>query len=377
MLHLIKVGVQGTQCALVSKVSGKAGYALGLAIGIAILAIVVVLSDPAAVAWRIAKAKLVYVALACFLDFVSIVFYSLAWVLAARAVGVDAGLADGLVASILGLFADKLVASASASGEIVRLAYIKSRNSEVSYADLLATIMVHRFLYNVAFIALLAIASTDLALRGSLPHILAFLVALAVASTLIASYVTLKPETLKGVARATGSFAERIAARFFSGRELNLAVKAEELVEGISISVKKAAGRKAYMLLAALLMLAQWVAGAFEFGVLFTAIGQKVSFWVSLVIFPLHCFLTALPVGLPAAVGVTEAGTLLGLVAFGVDRSSAMAVTLLVRFVEVWFETLLGVTVATFVGVFQYEAQVFEWIRKLASSGGSGGQNRS
>ncbi|MEM1509368.1 MAG: lysylphosphatidylglycerol synthase transmembrane domain-containing protein [Thermofilaceae archaeon] len=355
------------------RVSGKAGYMLGLVIGIAILAIIVILSDPATVAWRIAKAKLVYVALACIFDFASIIFYSLAWVLAARAVEVGINLTDGLIASILGLFADKLVASASASGEIVRLAYIKSRNSEVNYTDLLATIMIHRFLYNIAFIALLAIASTDLVLRGDLPHMLIFLVILAIISTLIASYLTLKPETLKGVARATGSFAERIAVRFLSERKLNLAAKAEELVEGLSISVKKAAGRKIYMSLAAMLMLAQWIAGAFEFSVLFTAIGQGISFWVSLVIFPLHCFLTALPVGLPAAVGVTEAGTLLGLIAFGVDRPSAMAVTLLVRFVEVWFETLLGVTVATLVGVFQYEARVFEWIRRLTSSGDSSG----
>jgi len=90
--------------------------------------------------------------------------------------------------------------------------------------------------------------------------------------------------------------------------------------------------------------------------------------------------LTALPVGIPAALGVTEAGTVALFVAFGVERSAAMAVTLLVRFVEVWFELALGAAVAVAAGVGQRERLLElarSWrveARVLARGGGGGGK---
>ena len=350
-----------------AKLGGKAGFALALAIGLALVGVVVALNDPATIAWRIATSRPEYLVLAAVFDFISIVFYALAWVVTAKALGIDLGLVDGLVASILGLFADKLVASASISCEAVRLAYVKSRRDDVSYEELLATIMVHRFLYNVAFVALIAVAFVDLALSGPVPHVLAILLALAILSTVVASYVLAKPESLKGVARSAAAYVERGLARAFRVTGLNLADRAGEFVEGIAESVKKAVERKWYMVLAVLLMILQWVAGAIEFYAVFMAVGHRVSMWVALVVFPLHCFLTALPVGLPAALGVVETGTLFMLVTFGVDGATAMAVTLLTRAVEVWFEIGLAVAVALAVGAWQYGPQLLKYAEELAS----------
>jgi uncharacterized protein (TIRG00374 family) len=364
----------------VAKLSERAGYAAALAVGVAIIALTIALSDPVAVAARIAGAQPWLIALSCLLDFASIAFFALAWTVTAMALGVRVGVVDGFVASVLGLVADKLVASASVSGELVRLAYVKSRRSDVGYAELLATLMVHRFLYNVAFVALLLIAISDLVSSGGLPHALVFVSALAALSTLAASYLLVRPESLKGVARAAARYSEKLLARFYGGGGLDLASRAEGFIDSVASSVRRAWRRKGLMALAAALMLLQWVAGALELGALFSSIGYSVNAWVLLVTFPLHCYLTALPVGIPAALGVTEAGTVALFVAFGVERSAAMAVTLLVRFVEVWFELALGAAVAVAAGVGQRERLLElarNWrveARVLARGGGGGGK---
>ena len=361
-----------------AKLSSGAGYAVALAAGLLIVALVLALSDPFAVAARIAGTKLWLVALACLLDFVSILFFALAWTVTAMALRVPVGVVDGFVASVLGLMADKLVASASVSGELVRLAYVKSRRSDASYAELLATLMVHRFLYNVAFIVLLVAAIVDLASSSGLPHALAFVSALAALSTLAASYLLVRPESLRGVARVVVRHAETLLRRFYGSGGLDLASKAEDFIDSVARSVRRAWRRKGLMALAAVFMVLQWVAGAFELGVLFSSIGYGVSAWVLLVAFPLHCYLTALPVGIPAALGVTEAGTVAVFVAFGVERSAAMAVTLLVRLVEVWFELALGAAVAVLAGVRQRE-RLIELVRSWRAEaevlvyGGGGG----
>lgn len=345
----------------------KASFALAIAAGALLVALAFVLSDPWAVVGKIVNASPLHVALACLFDFASIVFFAFAWVAAAKAAGVEIGFIEGFVASVLSLMADKLVASASVSGELVRLAYVRSKRS-AGYAEFLATIVVHRFLYNVAFIFLLAIASIDIAARGALPRAVSIVTAMAITSTLIASYVLMRPESLKGVSRRLANYADRAVARLYSVHSLNLGERVDSFVEAVARSVGGAWRKRGYMALATLLMLLQWLAGALEFSVLFIAIGYDVDFWVVLLAFPLHCYLTALPVGIPAALGVTEVGTLLILSAFGVERSAAMAVTILVRFVEVWFELALGTVVAAAVGVTLLSARRLEWVQNLLAS---------
>lgn len=343
---------------------GRASFALAVAIGVLLVTAAFALSDPVAVALRIAGANPLYVAAACLLDLASIVFFALAWVAAARASGVEIGVVDGFVASVLGLMADKLVASASVSGELVRLAYVKGRGG-ASYAEFLATIVVHRFLYNVAFIVLLAIASVNMVARGAVPQAVTAVAALAVFSTLLASYVLAKPESLRGVFRALASRASGLL-RLNAAPGLNLVDRVEVLTDDVARCVREAWRRRGSMVLAASLMLLQWVAGALELGVLFRSIGYDASVWTLLVAFPLHCYLTALPVGIPAALGVTEVGTLLVLTALGVERSAAMAVTVLVRFVEVWFEAVLGVATAAVAGVNVLSLRWASAVRELA-----------
>lgn len=332
------------------RLSGKVGYATALAIGLLIVALVFALSEPVESISILLGTRVEYIALACLLDFVSIVLYALAWIATAKALSVNIGLADGLVASILGITADKLVASASVSCEVVRFAYVKWKRNDVRYSDLVATLIVHRFLYNVAFIALLAGALVDLAASGSLNHAIFAISSLAVASTLAASYILVKPESLKRLICPLVGLLNRVAART-RVCQLNPSLKVEEAISEISLSVRRAWGSKWLMVAAIALMILQWAAGSVGLGALFHSVGYRVSAWTLLITFPLHCYLSALPVGIPAALGVTEAGTVLLLSAFGVDRAAAMAVTLLLRLVEVWFELALGAVVALLAGL--------------------------
>jgi len=352
----------------VERLRNRAGFILALMLGLAIVGIIVALNNPALIAWRILTSKPEYIVLAALFDLVSIVFYALAWIVTARALGLRMSVEDGIVASILGLFADKLVASASISCEAVRIAYIKSKYEDISYEELVATIMVHRFLYNAAFISLILAAFIDLTLSGYAPQILGVLLALAVVSTIVASYVLVRPESLKGLASRITPRVEVGLSRILRRNPIRLSGRLNEFIDGISRSVKKASGRKPHMLLAAVLMILQWVAGAAEFYSVFAAVGHKVSLWVALLVFPMHCFLTALPVGLPAALGVVEAGTLFMLVAFGVDGATAMAVTLITRGVEVWFEIALALLIIAMVGLKEYGPQLLKYAEELAAA---------
>jgi len=328
----------------------RLSFALAIAAGLTMVAVALLVSDPSLVAKRLLAANPLYVMLACLLDLAAIVFFALAWVVVAKAVGVRIGAADGLVASILGLVADKLVASGSVSGELVRLAYVR-RRSRADYASLLATIVVHRFLYNVAFLALLAVASADLAARRAMPRAVLAVAGLGLASMAVASYVLVRLESLRGV---FGFLAERVGGLVARSNPVlagELAAKVDAFVASVVAHVRSALRKRAWMALGVALMLLQWIAGAAELGALFQSIGYPVDFWVLALAFPLHCYLTALPVGIPAALGVTEVGTLFVLAALGVERSAAMAVTVLVRFVEVWFELALGAIAAAVGGV--------------------------
>jgi len=327
---------------------GRAGLLIATAVGAALVVLALLLSDPWEVAARLSAANPYYVAAACLLDFASILFFALAWVAAAKAAGVEIGVLDGIAASILSLTADKLVASAAISGELVRLVYVK-RKSRAGYAEFLATILVHRFLYNVAFVILLAVALLDMALRSALPRSVALVSVLAALSMALASYVLVRPESLGGLLRRVARYLDRLVAGVYAA-QLGLEERADAFILSVARFVRSSWRRKHLMSLAVLLMLLQWVAGALELGALFRAVNSSADLWQLLVAFPLHCYLTALPVGIPAALGVTEAGTLAVLTALGVERSVAMAVTILVRFVEIWFELMLGAVTAALAG---------------------------
>jgi len=346
----------------------RAGFAAALSIGLVIVGLVVALNDPVTVAWRIVSSRPEYILLAAFFDFVSIVFYALAWLITARAVRIRIRAVDGVVASILSIFADKLVASASISGEAVRLAYVKSKYEDAGLDELLATIMVHRFLYNVAFVGLVTAAFIDIGLSEGAPPLLTFLLLLSLASTVFVSYFLVRPESLRSLIYRVVPKVERALSRLLGRDNLGIAKSIEGLLVGLEKSLKLASNNKPYLAAAGILMILQWIAGALEFMSVFEALNHRISPWVALLVFPLHCFLTALPVGLPAALGVVEAGTLILLVSLGVNGATATAATLLTRFVEVWFEILLALVVVALVSFREYGPHLMKYAEELVSS---------
>lgn len=319
----------------------KNKVALFTLVGIVIIIAFILLNNPVMIYNMISRANPVYILLGVFFETLAIIFSALGWHLLLRSMSVKLSYVESLKATLIAIFGDIMIPTASLAGETFRILYARNRNN-ASTDKLIATATFQRLIYTVLLIVLIMLGI----FLNEANRILLFGYILWFASSmtfLIAVLIFFIKNPNK-----FGIFLKKLMIIFNKTikipRDLNKTMHSiDNLISGISEGIQLSKNRKHFIVLATIVMAFQWIFGSLMMYSMLISLGYKsTNYIVLLSIYPIYSTLTIMPVGIPAALGVVETGMTLSFILIGVPRTIAVSATLLTRGVMVWFDVTVS-----------------------------------
>jgi uncharacterized protein (TIRG00374 family) len=320
---------------------GKRGLlltSLGLVIFVAYLAY----SNPFSVLMELGRFDPWAFALAVLVNYVGLFFFSASWYLLLRALKVGISIWESVQAMFVSLFVVWLV-PIPVGTEIIRAYLVKDEeNSDMGKA--IASVVVHKAYYNIAFGALIAIAALMVTVfRGeAIPvrsELVFFVILFAAVSSVIYS-LFLNPGLLMGVyERSPGWVKRNLFDRMVDSRMRERGFPA--VIEEIDSAVSSLMARPLNNLLSILMVAFHWSTGSLTAYMVSLSLGRPIDFWAIVLVYAFIEFIQQLNIFIPGGLGIIDATLTGAFVLLGVPLSMAAAISLLTRLATYWFEVIL------------------------------------
>ena len=311
---------------------------LGLVIFVAYLAY----SNPFSVLMEVGRFDPRTFALAVLVNYAGLFFFSASWHLLLRALGVGVGIWDSVQAMFVSLFVVWLV-PIPVGTEIIRAYIVKDEeNSDLGKA--IASVVVHKAYYNIAFGFLIALAALMVTVfgGGSFPvraELVLVVIVFAVGSSLVYG-LFLNPNLLMVVYhRSPGWVRRNVFDRMVDSRRREGGFPA--VIEGIGSAVNSLMAKPLNNFASMLMVAFHWSTGALTAYMVALSLGAPIDFWVIVLIYALIEFIQQLNVFIPSGLGIIDASLTGAFVLLGVPLSLASAISLLTRLATYWFELIL------------------------------------
>jgi len=320
---------------------GKRGLlltSLGLVIFVAYLAY----SNPFSVLMELGRFDPWVFALAVLVNYVGLFFFSASWYLLLRALNVGVSIWESVQAMFVSLFVVWLV-PIPVGTEIIRAYLVKDEeNSDMGKA--IASVVVHKAYYNIAFGALIAIAALMVTVfRGEAIPVrseLVFFVILFAAVSSVIYGLFLNPGLLMGVyERSPGWVRRNLFDRMVDSRMRERGFPA--VIEEIDSAVSSLMAQPLNNLLSILMVAFHWSTGSLTAYMVSLSLGSPIDFWAIVLVYALIEFIQQLNIFIPGGLGIIDATLTGAFVLLGVPLSMASAISLLTRLATYWFEVIL------------------------------------
>lgn len=307
-----------------------------LLIGITAVALVVYFNDPALIASTILRANPRLLALASLLEAISMLFFSIAWHLILRTISVRIPVGESVKASLISIFGDIVIPSASVSGEFMRVTYVRNKLL-VPVGKALVSVTLHRFLYSLSFILFIIAGSLLLGREIGLVELSYITASFVILSLLLLMYF--KPRAVLG---KINMVLERLPIKQRSKDKVRDVLGS--VVEGLL-----EAGRSKPMLgLSFIALLTQWMFGSLAQLMVFYSLGyEEITLPMILVVYPIYAALTITAIGVPGSIGLVETGMTLAYTYLGVPPHIAATAVITSR--AVVLATDLSITFLVFI----------------------------
>ena len=311
---------------------------LGLVIFVAYLAY----SNPFSVLMELGRFDPWVFALAVLVNYVGLFFFSASWYLLLRALKVGVSIWESVQAMFVSLFVVWLV-PIPVGTEIIRAYLVKDEeNSDMGKA--IASVVVHKAYYNIAFGVLIAIAALMVTVsRGeSIPvrsELVFFVILFAAVSSVIYG-LFLNPGLLMGVyERSPGWVRRNLFDRMVDSRMRERGFPA--VIEEIDSAVSSLMAQPLNNLLSILMVAFHWSTGSLTAYMVSLSLGSPIDFWAIVLVYALIEFIQQLNIFIPGGLGIIDATLTGAFVLLGVPLSMAAAISLLTRLATYWFEVIL------------------------------------
>ena len=320
---------------------GKRGLlltSLGLVIFVAYLAY----SNPFSVLMELGRFDPWVFALAVLVNYVGLFFFSASWYLLLRALKVGVSIWESVQAMFVSLFVVWLV-PIPVGTEIIRAYLVKDEeNSDMGKA--IASVVVHKAYYNIAFGVLIAIAALMVTVfRGEAIPVrseLVFFVILFAAVSSVIYGLFLNPGLLLGVyERSPGWVRRNLFDRMVDSRMRERGFPA--VIEEIDSAVSSLMAQPLNNLLSILMVAFHWSTGSLTAYMVSLSLGSPIDFWAIVLVYALIEFIQQLNIFIPGGLGIIDATLTGAFVLLGVPLSMAAAISLLTRLATYWFEVIL------------------------------------
>ncbi len=312
-------------------------------LGLIFFAAYLAVSNPFKALLEVGRVDLRLFLLSILINDAGLVLFAVSWYLLLRGMDVRVSVSEAIQATFISLFVVWMIPIPIGS-EIIRAYLIRHKeNSDIGKA--VASVVVHKSMYNISFGVLIAFAAAFVStfhgvripVRGDL---LWFVVLFAAGSSIIFSAV-LDTRLLRGVYRRSPQWIRsRLTGRLGDPR---LGLDGfETVIDEIGAAVAALRSRMGLNLAAFLMVAFQWSTGSITAWLVALSLGRRMNFWVIVVIYAVVEFIQQLNIVIPGGLGIVDAGLTGAFVLVGVPLSLASAISLLTRLVTYWLEVVLA-----------------------------------
>lgn len=325
---------------------GKRRWLLFTSLGIVIFLAYLIWSNPFQILLEVGRFNAVVFLFAVLVDYAGLFFFALSWYLLLKVLGVEIGAWKATQVTFVSLFVVWMI-PIPVGAEIVR-AYLVRGEGNSGLGKSIASVVVHKAYYNIAFGAFIAVGALMVTLNHSgpipvRPELVWFVVAFAAVSSAIFALI-LSPRLLRAVYERSPNWVRR---RFFDrlGDPRMGEAGFPAVVDEIDSAVKALKSRPLYNFLSLLMVAFHWSTGSLTAYMVALSLGWRIDFWVIVLIYAVVEFIQQLNMVIPSGLGIVDAGLTGAFVLAGVPLSTASAISLLTRVATYWLELVLCASV--------------------------------
>jgi len=275
---------------------------------------------------------------AVLLNWVGLLFLAASWHTLLRVLHVRTSLWRSVQMTFVSMFV-VWVLPVPSGVEIIR-AYLVRGEEGSNLGKAVSSVIVNKVYYFISFGVLITLAAAVSLLGGDdipvQPLMVWFVVLYALANTLVFGLV-LTPRRLRGLYEGSPGWVRRNLLDRIYHPEMGLG-GFPVFVEEIGKAMESLRGRPLENLLSLLMVGFHWSTGAVTAYLVALSLGQRVSFWVVVLIYAVIEFIQQLNVVIPSGLGVVDAGLTGAFTVVGVPLEAASAISLLTRLATYWFE---------------------------------------
>jgi len=319
-----------------------------LAIGIAILAGMILFIGPRKIENAIKLANPWYLILAIIIQFAIYGLWTQRWAINIKSVGIHIRKLHIFPMLMVGLAINNLTPSARGGGEPIR-GYILSKYSNTSFEKSFATVIADRGLDTFPFMVLAVIAIVSAVLFLNLPTIVIYILIIAVIVLLVVFFVGIYMSFNLEFGKKVSLWLAGIIKRFSKREHGKLEENALKAVHGFQNSMRTMVKDRKVLMYGLPISFLIWIFEILRVYIVFTAFGVDVSFIVIAEVFIISTLLGLIPL-LPGGLGAVDGMMIILFSAAGVPPSISAAATIVERLISFWMTSIIGIAMLPYFG---------------------------
>jgi uncharacterized protein (TIRG00374 family) len=266
------------------------------------------------------------------------IFYASAWFILIRATGHKLPFLTCQGIAFASIFASYTLPS-GVFLEAMRVV-LGSKESGMKLGESTATIILHRMLYIIGFLASTAIALLSLNIGGRITSSalaeLSVLPIIAIAGLIVLLYVSLDPKKIKPILEGLLKLFQPLIK--IVQKEARTDGKADQFLDEYDQGFRRMLASKFHVAMSFLASLGDWGCSVLILWVVLISLGTNISLWVVIISMAIGKMIQMTPIAVPGMLGIYEAAVTTSLALFGVPVAVAASAALLLRVITFWLD---------------------------------------
>jgi len=265
-------------------------------------------------------------------------FYASAWYLLIRAAGHRLPFITCQGITFASIFASYIMPS-GVFLEAMRCV-LGSKEASMKLGESTATVILHRILYVIGFLASTAIAMLALILSDEMTTStileLAVMPLIAIGGLIVLFYLSTDPKRLQPLLDRALKVAQPLVRLI--RKETNMNGKADQFLGDYQTGFRRMLSARSHVLISFIASLGDWACSVLILVVVLLALGYSVSPWVVVITVAIGKMIQMTPIAVPGMLGIYEAAITTSLSLFAVPVAVAASAALLSRIVTSWLD---------------------------------------
>jgi len=272
------------------------------------------------------------------LQLLSLTFYTLAWYLLIRAIGYRMSFLTCQGIALASIFAVYTMPT----GIFMEGArcILCSKETGMKMGESTATVILHRMLYIIGFLASTAFSVTALTVIGGMNPVileeLSLIPAASVVGLILLLYLSLDPTRIQPLLDHILRFALPIIR--LVQKKAVVDGKVGKFLDKYRLGFRKMLSDKLRIILSFAASIGDWGCSVMILWMVLLSMGAHTSLWVAMITMAIGKMIQMTPIAIPGMVGVYEAAVTSTMALFAIPLSIALSAALLTRIVTVWLE---------------------------------------